>query len=486
MFKLSYLILPVLLLASTGMSKAGNTAGPNLYVKKFGARGDGKTNDTYALAKAFKAAASSGSALVFEPNRSYLIDTITLAGTVSATYKKLDIVGKGATIKSMTKGSGNILSFYYVEDLNISNIKIIGNKKIQKQGSGIGVYYSKNCKISDCTISNCKLDGILIAWVKYATIVNNRIFNNGDGSLPTDGIGVHSLQEGVISCNVVYNNNPLSSQDGDGIQIGTPVTGIAGYYDPKSLKTITIQKNICYLNGRRGIKIQRSNVLVEKNFLSDNAIGVSLVRGDYDISSIKVLSNVIQKSHIGINTDGGGKLRIYDAVIQDNYLLESIITDKILLKDAKNLDVANNSFIRRAASKYGKGNNYFDINAVNTSGIKLDQRNVGDLKLNNTKLFSNTSSASALRKREILFSGTNETTGINDQNGNLLVLDKPVSSITIDEKKLAADYFLVLSNQNSKTVTINIIGSKARKLQIKPEKQLILYIYNNSLKSYSY
>jgi parallel beta-helix repeat protein len=456
-------------------------------VKSYGAKGDGKTNDSEAIGKALSDAASQNAALSFEAKKIYLVDTLSLTGTAAKPYQKLTIIGNGASLKSMSKSAGNILSFFFVDNLMISGLKITGNKIVQKNGNGVGVYYSKNLLIENCIISNCKLSGILIAWTRNATIRDNRIYNNGDGTLPSDGITVHSLQEGLICCNTVYNNNPLSTQDGDGIQIGAATTGNVNYYDPNNLKNIQVEKNICYKNGRRGIKIQRSNVTATKNFLSDNAIGVSLVRGDYPISSIKVTSNVVQKSYIGINTDGGGKVRVNNSSIADNYLLESIMTDKISLKDAKDLSVSNNSFIRRSGQKYGKDNRYFDISAANTTNIDLDQVNVPDMKLNNSKLFSERKTR--LSPPKISTRGTGAADNINDASSHLVVLDKTSGPLTIDETKVSnADYFMVVSNTTSASATVNFKNSKQHRspVSIKPGRSLILYACKGRLSTYSY
>ncbi len=446
-------------------------------VKDFGAAGNGRTDDSRAIAEAFRTAASQNGTVVFESGKTYAIDTIALTGTRSNVYQRLTIIGNGARLKSFSRGTGNLLTFYYTDTLSISGLTLIGNKQQEKNGHGIGVYYSKNCTITNCDISNCKYSGILIAWVVNGTISGNRIYNNGDATLPSDGIGIHSMEGGTISCNIIYNNNPNGNDDGDGIQIGATATGITGYYNQTALKPILVKHNICYKHGRRGIKVQRSNVTVTENFLSDNtAAGVSLVRGDFPISSIVVKSNVIQKSYIGVNTDGGGNLRIKDASIQDNDILESIVTDKIQLKDAQNLKISGNNFFRTKAQKYGKNNSYFDVNAAATvSDVNLNQDNVADFKVNDGKMFQR----SALPASEKISDETGEN--------HFIAINGNTNVFTVDANKVGKDYFFVYSNYNASKATINILNGKSRKsIALNSGHQLILYTCNGKLNSYVY
>ena len=354
-------------------------------IKDFGAKGDGITNDTKAVNAAILEAASEGVQLVFEKNRTYLVDTVSLSGAKYKPYSRLEIIGNNAIIKCINQNKNNVLNFFFIDTLIVQDLSIYGNKNRKTNGSGMGVYYSKYCSITGCTIQECKFSGILIAWSTFAQINNNLIFNNGDGSLPTDGISIHSLAGGTISSNVIYKNNPLDTQDGDGIQIGSISSVMTGYYDPSKIQRIKVFKNICFQHGRRGIKIQRSKVLAEENFLSENAIGVSIVNGLLAINDIQVRSNFIQKSYKGITTEGGGNYNISNADIERNFLSGSIMTDRILLKDASNIRVSGNVFDRHSIKVYDKKRklvNYMNINASNARNADSSNNSIADIAKN--------------------------------------------------------------------------------------------------------
>ncbi|WP_316817964.1 right-handed parallel beta-helix repeat-containing protein [Pedobacter nyackensis] len=447
--------------------------GNNIYVSSFGAKGDGKTDDTRAINAAVLSAAKNSAKLYFEKNKTYLVDTVSLVGTKATPFQKLEIIGNNANIKCINRGSNNVFKFFFVNGLSISNLNISGNKAQKKDGNGLAVYYSKDLRIVNCKIQDCKFSGILIAWVKSANVSKNLIFNNGDGTLPSDGVSVHSLYQGNISSNVIYNNNPLDTQDGDGIQIGSIKYGITGYYDVKSIQKIEINNNICYLHGRRGIKIQRSNVVAENNFLSDNAIGVSIVNGLDLINNIQVKSNVIQKSYKGITLDGGGKQNISDVNISDNYLLGSIMTDRILLQDASGIKIARNTFDRHRIKVFDAKKKM-----VNYSNI-LVSKNVQDVDSSQSRLVDLNGSVSILATKL-------PSVGLNKIE-NDAVLRNIIAKTTNYKAPINGDVFCVFNNAivNRAKVVVSYKGTSTPYILDK-NKILVIYSFENKLFSFRY
>lgn len=444
-----------------------------LHVSSFGAKGDGKTDDTRAINAAVLSAAQNGTKLYFEKNKTYLVDTVSLVGTKTTPYQKLEIIGNNANIKCINRGKNNVFKFFFVNALSINGLNISGNKTQKKDGNGLAVYYSKDLSIVNCKIQDCKLSGIMIAWVKSANIGNNLIFNNGDGSLPTDGISVHSLYQGTISSNIIYNNNPLDTQDGDGIQIGSIKYGITGYYDVKSIQKIKIYNNICYLHGRRGIKIQRSNVVAENNFLSDNAIGVSIVNGLDLISDIQVKSNVIQKSYKGITFDGGGKQNISDVNISDNYLLGSIMTDRILLQDVSGIKIARNTFDKHRVKVFDKKQNL-----VNYSNI-LVSKNVRNVDSSQSRLVDMNGGMS--------ISAAKLPSASSNKIENGAVFRNIVAKTTNYKAPAIGDVFCVFSNTtiNGAKVVVSYKGKSVPYI-LNKNKILVIYSFENKLLSFRY
>jgi hypothetical protein len=446
--------------------------GKDLYVKSFGAKGDGKTNDTDAINAAVLNAAKNGSKLYFEKNKIYLIDTLSLRGTKTTPYKRLEIIGNNANIRCINKGGNNVLNFFFIDVLKITGLNILGNKSQKTTGNGLGVYYSKSLEITKCKIQDCKFIGILIAWVTSAEISGNLIFNNGDGSLPSDGIFVHSLYQGKITGNIIHNNNPLDTQDGDGIQIGSIQNSITGYYDFQSIKTIEVNNNICYSHGRRGIKIQRSNVVAEKNFLSDNAIGISVVNGINSVDNIKVTSNVIQKSYKGISLDGGGKQNISNVNISNNYFLGSIMTDGILLQDANGVKVTNNIFDKHRISVLDDKKRLVKYPNINVSS------NVQNIDTTLSKMIDMHSS------RPIL--GARPQYSKSSESGEE-VLRNITAEITNYKPLKNNNVFCVFNNVNiNKAKIIVIYNGKSKSYILNKNKILVIYSFKNNLLGFQY
>lgn len=443
-------------------------------VKAFGAKGNGSDDDTKAINTAFMEAAKKELILVFDKGV-YLIDTISLRGEKWKPISALNIEGNNATLKSKTNTTNNIITLFFIDTVSIRDLTIIGNKQKQKNGNGIGVYYCKMFTLDGCSISNCELSGVMIAWAKNASITNNIIFNNGDGKLPSDGITVHSLEGGVIACNILHDNNPIQMQDGDGIQIGTIFQTINGYFDPNNIKEIKVIKNICYKHGRRGVKVQRSSVMVAQNFLSDNAIGVSAVRGDRGISSINIENNIVQKSYNGITTDGGAKIMITKSNISNNTLLGSILTDKILLKDASDITLSSNNFVNDLNQKNKEL--YYDVNvSQNSKSISLEQNDVDKVRLNNKNSFQISSAKNSVESK--FKSKDNDLAYVN-------ITDNKSVSISEDTIK-RKDFFKVFTNNTSSATQINIIGKLPEKILLPKGKQLILYSCDESIKTFIY
>ncbi len=440
-----------------------------LKVEQFGAKGDGKTNDTKALNAAFLSAAKTGQPLHFASNKSYLIDSISLVGIQYAEYKKLELVGNGATLRCINRGNRNVVKLMFLDIVMIRALNIIGNKANKIDGNGFAVYYVKQLDISACNVQECKLSGVLIAWVKSAKIVNNTIHDNGDGTLPSDGIGIHSLSEGTISYNTVYNNNPLFTDDGDGIQIGMINYSINQYYDHYRIGTIKVNHNICYKNGRRGIKIQRSNVIAEKNFLSD--IGISVVNGIDLIHNIQLQSNVIQKSYKGITLDGGGKLNISNVNITDNYFLGSITTDRILLQDASGVNIVGNSFDRHSIKVLDAGKK--EVKYANI----LFSTNVRNIDSSKSRLINMQGSTPIL---------STQPNSSKEGNGKSVLIN--VTAKTMHYTPAAnEDLFCVFNNFNIDNAKINVsYKGKISTFLLNKNKVLVIYAVKNSLQSFRY
>ncbi len=434
-------------------------------VNSYGAKGDGKTNDTKAINAAILAAAKENKKLVFGKNQNYLVDTISLVGNKSKTFQKLVLLGNKSKISCINRGRNNVLNFFFIDTLIIQDLGVVGNKDKKNNGNGIGIYYSNFTSIENCIIQDCKYSGILVAWVKYAQLNNNVVFNNGDGSLPTDGISIHSLMEGVISRNIIFNNNPKDTQDGDGIQIGSIKYGVKNYYNPSSIEPIKVFENICYQHGRRGIKIQRSQVLAYKNFLSENAIGISVVNGLDSVNKVLIQSNVIQKSYKGITTDAGGKPLISNLTINNNYFLGSIMTERIYLQDVSHVKILHNFFDKHNIDVFDK--NKHKVNFLNMA-VAPTLNNIDSSENKNIDI------------RNVVPINKTQVSDLSD-SFNVIKIVKESSTYSIPENK-GNDFFCVFTNSRMAVANLKInFKGKMNIYRLKKDQLAIIYTSNNKL-----
>src|SRR5699024_4549847 len=98
--------------------------------------------------------------------------------------------------------------------------------------------------------------------------------------------------------NSVHGNNPKITEDGDGIHISQTQYNAEGYYNKHNLDYIIVQNNKSFNHGRRGVKVQRSKVIVEHNLLYNNRTGVLVARNE-PIANIYIKNNIINSRVVG-------------------------------------------------------------------------------------------------------------------------------------------------------------------------------------------
>ena len=272
--------------------------------EKFGAIGDGVTNDT----KAVQDAINSGLPVLF--SKTYLV-----CATGSPWYHAITIpsgaylFGDG-TIKLEANNYSNydILYMTGVSDVIIRDIKIIGDLETHggasgEWGYGIDIDGCANITIDNVSVTECWGDGI---------IVNNLI----------DANGVYAINKNVkiVNCTVTDNGrNNISVSKGEDIEVGNcyiynakrtaPKAGIDVEPDAnETVKNITIHDNIIVGNVW-GIEVVVSNTpkvsgvencLVANNLLVDNLNPLGAEGIVTNSANVLVFEgNVIQGSPVG-------------------------------------------------------------------------------------------------------------------------------------------------------------------------------------------
>ena len=204
-------------------------------VKEYGARGDGITDDSYAIQKALDSVTPTKS-IVYFPCGTYLTNNDLMIRS------NTHLMGCGE--KSIIKRKGNKLTNYAVlncaaeENIIIENIKVLGERKDHLSESGewgmcISLSGAKNVNIKNCHLADAWGDGIYVGshngekcehiTVQSCMIDNNRrngvsvincdvfrmvncIITNTKGTAPQSGIDFEPNNEAESCKNCVVEN----------------------------------------------------------------------------------------------------------------------------------------------------------------------------------------------------------------------------------------------------------------------------------------
>ena len=202
-------------------------------VKRFGAKGDGVTNDQAALQAALTAGAGT---TVFLPEGIYLIDTVlripsktTLLGTGRGSEIRLTSAAESFMVLNADTASGND-SGIVIDNLFFNGQQTFLNyDSVSAHGAddAVALYKVKNGEIRNCFFANTKRDAIALRTSKDCRVVNNTIWNSAEEAIATSGgaIGGHIISGNVI----VGKDSTFQSAAGDkggGILVKTPNTTI--------------------------------------------------------------------------------------------------------------------------------------------------------------------------------------------------------------------------------------------------------------------
>ncbi|WP_308636104.1 right-handed parallel beta-helix repeat-containing protein [Paenibacillus silvisoli] len=291
-------------------------------VKDYGAKGDGKKDDTAAFQAAVDFAYGAGGGTVVAPPGTYMIDAVTSVYLKSNVTLQID---SSATLKAL----GNSSTVYGVlRATTASNIRIIGGNIVGErnehtgstgeQGHGIYMKGVDNLLIEGVKVTNCWGDGIYLggdlltpnkptseARVINCICDNNRrqgmsithaknvtvegcIFSNTNGTAPESGLDIETNT--AESCTgIIVSGNIFTGNRGNGVELSGDVAGdikaiISNNYCANNLKNgisstltsrITISGNTCESNTAAGIRVANStDNVVSGNVCEQNQNGV--------------------------------------------------------------------------------------------------------------------------------------------------------------------------------------------------------------------
>lgn len=186
-------------------------------VKIYGAKGDGVTNDTSAIASAVSALSASGSALYFPPG-TYITDTITITGKTG-----LAISGEGigvSTIKNRT--GGQVLNISSSSNVTVRGLTFNGNCGARSAGQHAVVFEASQSSFCDNEIINSG-EFSFLAGSGASTItdltVSRVLIRNGYA----DGINLQNVQRFVIADPII------DGADDDLVALGYNGSGVCAY-----------------------------------------------------------------------------------------------------------------------------------------------------------------------------------------------------------------------------------------------------------------
>ncbi|MGH1441588.1 MAG: right-handed parallel beta-helix repeat-containing protein [Cellvibrionaceae bacterium] len=315
-------------------------------VKEFGAKGDGKTDDTKAIQRAL----DSGDNLRF-PRGSYVVSAPLLSGDKYSKPNTAEIIGEHGSIISYSasannqEGGGNIkgqkscFNFYssQISSIFLRGLRIsFGNHKhssaknrlgtsngihiagydgvaliscqvtgfnfagvtIGASGSGFRDINCRNIRILNCEFSFNRFAGIALGNVSNVSIIGNRLNFNGRRGKPGEGYGLAGLS-GTIINRVVVQKNLCSDNFRKGI-------------DFHSGQNILISRNSCVRNRMYGIfaAVHTRSAVITHNLISD-------------MKTFRSPNNQV----IGVGIGGEDRNELYRAVVDSNSIVGVNSTD---------------------------------------------------------------------------------------------------------------------------------------------------------------
>ena len=154
----------------------------NRYISEFGAIGDGVTDDTQALIRAFSEI-ESGTNLIFKKDATYLISIISNENKIVCEKNNINIIGNNATIKIkdnsgivegiINKELTGALIIFTGDNTSIYNLIFDGNYLNNYYENEDGKYYAYH---SDINVSGMPTGVVASAFVKAEA--NNFLFQN--------------------------------------------------------------------------------------------------------------------------------------------------------------------------------------------------------------------------------------------------------------------------------------------------------------------
>lgn len=366
-------------------------------VKQFGAKGDGVTDDTAAIQKAFD---RNGAVIMFEPNKTYKISETLNIEDKTGIY----IIGNNATIFLSADNSvmRHIIYMTGSNDIKVSNlnferdITVIDKGELgwdlnlgRGAGDGFNFNNSSNILVEFCKFKYLNNGVVVGAQNRNADVRNNTFREFGGQPIVVDG-----------ATNVLVENNELYHHNGDGILIhdyafkddvldGTKTYGIVirGNFIHDGLlpvynNALATTNPDMYGGGittnaeLSKTTVLQNGILIEGNTIMTAQYGINCIA----CGNIRIVNNYID------GTKGGNGIALYkseDTTGNNNLPLRECL-------------VANNTLTNLSGAYAGiyinmkEDADNRDVKAVCTGNILTNSLIVNPIKIQNTNFSGNT------------------------------------------------------------------------------------------------
>jgi hypothetical protein len=333
--------------------------GAPINVSDYGAIGDGTTDDTTAIEAAINASVA-GVPVVGDPTKTYLVDTMEFISNGSAIY-----VLKDLNFKLKASVSNYTLFVKYASNVVIDNCTFDGNKANQSKHSisNVLVWGCEQVTITQSKFFSASFTGCQLFKCRNVTVNSSWFYENGkaDSSYPADGL-LLTVANATITNNICYMNNTVTGGDdidGDGIQLEIAGSDDGSFWTAATdlLQTVRLQNNLCYQNGRRGIKDQRGNTEVVNNSCWGNYTQI-LIAQTSAISNFYYAGNALGRtgdSYINplFYVDGGSATIISNLIFANNIGNGDItVNDAYRFQGVTSCFIFGNSYTGTVSSPY--------------------------------------------------------------------------------------------------------------------------------------
>jgi hypothetical protein len=376
-------------------------------VKTYGAKGDGKTDDTKSLRSAFKAASLSGVTVYF-PAGIYLTDIIDIRPPENSIIAVQGEKNKVTIKKNITDKTNVALFFCEIKNVKISfrGLTLDGSASARKgkwhnadrngvvlddEINGIYCYNVASLQVNNCRIQNFHGKGIAAFNTDQLIVQNNIIREVNNSAIQGHRVNIMKALNNVINhtgylnANDLVNGRPFNSSNipatlfGDGIEaecnelqaIGNNITnpGRCGIVHDLA-KDLVVSNNIISVNGKiannnppAGMWFEQSanlsvthNQVYLKKTLSKFVSGIRFYavtnRIDCSNNIIEAVNyNHISDAGIGIYEPATNNVKLSKNSVKGNFSNSISVSYEFASSYISNLNISDNSLLSATKGK---------------------------------------------------------------------------------------------------------------------------------------